>query len=709
VSLFFRARARKQVCIAVSATLLMILPIGVADATEVLIDKVHGKSWESDQLAAALPRCAVTFLTDALFPIETMLATGVMTEGYPLVHTFDVPAGVEAIYGRFEFSGMYIGNVSIQGPGDPSPVDCFQLSFHRDDPEPGTYQILTYFELGTLSYEIGSGPYLLSSENLELYDVYCCIWDETGFLFSGHMPEYTPREESVLNDYMTAGGGLLYLREPPLEFVLKPIVNLYLPEGQICELDIAFPGYIAYANPLCDVTAIPGGSVFNWSGIKSDDGEPARIEYEGQFTRKSTWLEVDATGAIPQVINRMDFPLHDLVLIHRGEGEDWRFLEYGHLAPHETLSNAGDSVLDDLGLKQVIGETMHDGGVGAGLFDQEMQSFQERYRWAERWLQDAEDGGWCALYHIDGETYDALIPSRTIPETAESARVLWIWTTGIPGSPSGEPLPQPLDAGLPQWMETGNEAPIVLHEYGVSYHHYPASAVVAQDKSLDWLGWSFYDEAFLEDSYFCDPQTGLPWLHTPGGHPEATILLSGVETLAGANVGVIDAPWEERMLVGSEWSCTTDGVFCDYPGVAVAKSVGLGRAMAIADIHCASGDFDWGLYLSNAVAWLGGAVADLPDRPIGQSITLELTGPNPFNPSTTIAYSSSAPGLANLSVYDISGRLVKTLVDDRIGAGQKTAEWNGKDLTGKRVASGTYFLRLKTDQGVRTTKVMLAK
>ena len=65
--------------------------------------------------------------------------------------------------------------------------------------------------------------------------------------------------------------------------------------------------------------------------------------------------------------------------------------------------------------------------------------------------------------------------------------------------------------------------------------------------------------------------------------------------------------------------------------------------------------------------------------------------------------------MTNMSVYDLSGRLINTLVDTHMSSGQKTAGWNGTDTAGKRVASGTYFLRLKTDQGVKTRKVTLAK
>jgi hypothetical protein len=96
---------------------------------------------------------------------------------------------------------------------------------------------------------------------------------------------------------------------------------------------------------------------------------------------------------------------------------------------------------------------------------------------------------------------------------------------------------------------------------------------------------------------------------------------------------------------------------------------------------------------------------EMPQRAYG---IIEVV-PNPFNPKSSITYMLNESGNIRLGVYALSGRLIKTLVDTRMGAGLKTVEWDGTDAGGKRVASGTYFLRLETNQGVRTRKVMLAK
>jgi hypothetical protein len=71
--------------------------------------------------------------------------------------------------------------------------------------------------------------------------------------------------------------------------------------------------------------------------------------------------------------------------------------------------------------------------------------------------------------------------------------------------------------------------------------------------------------------------------------------------------------------------------------------------------------------------------------------------PNPFNPSATIDYSIPAKGDAALQVYDIAGRLVRTLVKGAAEPGTKSVVWDGRDSRGQILPSGTYFYSLILD------------
>ena len=88
-----------------------------------------------------------------------------------------------------------------------------------------------------------------------------------------------------------------------------------------------------------------------------------------------------------------------------------------------------------------------------------------------------------------------------------------------------------------------------------------------------------------------------------------------------------------------------------------------------------------------------------------------LTGnyPNPFNPETKIEYSIAKAGNAELTIYNIKGQRVKTLINDHIEAGDHSIVWNGKDDKGTDVSSGVYFYRLKTADGVHNKKMLLLK
>ncbi|MBD3366580.1 MAG: T9SS type A sorting domain-containing protein [Candidatus Eisenbacteria bacterium] len=83
--------------------------------------------------------------------------------------------------------------------------------------------------------------------------------------------------------------------------------------------------------------------------------------------------------------------------------------------------------------------------------------------------------------------------------------------------------------------------------------------------------------------------------------------------------------------------------------------------------------------------------------------------PNPFNPTTRIRYQVPAPGEpVRITVYDLSGRLVRTLVDDAMPAGTHMAVWHGRDDRGKRMSSGVYFYRIEIgDYSVERKMVML--
>ncbi len=83
--------------------------------------------------------------------------------------------------------------------------------------------------------------------------------------------------------------------------------------------------------------------------------------------------------------------------------------------------------------------------------------------------------------------------------------------------------------------------------------------------------------------------------------------------------------------------------------------------------------------------------------------------PNPFNPTTTISYQLPHEMPCDLSVYNIKGQKVKTLVSDIQPAGLHKVVWGGTDQNGRSVSSGVYFYRLEADNKVVTNRMVLMK
>ena len=106
-------------------------------------------------------------------------------------------------------------------------------------------------------------------------------------------------------------------------------------------------------------------------------------------------------------------------------------------------------------------------------------------------------------------------------------------------------------------------------------------------------------------------------------------------------------------------------------------------------------------------------VSDLPvsSLPKAGQLSLAQNTPNPFNPSTTISFAleGNESRQMQLAVYDVRGALVRTLLDEVLEPGTYRLEWDGRDQSGRQMASGVYFLRLKSASESRMRKMILLK
>ncbi|MBD3221059.1 hypothetical protein GF314_07420 [bacterium] len=106
--------------------------------------------------------------------------------------------------------------------------------------------------------------------------------------------------------------------------------------------------------------------------------------------------------------------------------------------------------------------------------------------------------------------------------------------------------------------------------------------------------------------------------------------------------------------------------------------------------------------------WLGDAVTATDDQ-LARATALAPARPNPFNPRTHLRYEVAHAGLVKLTIHDLRGRLMRTLVDGPHAAGVHTAVWDGRDGRGRALPSGVYVGRLHAGETVRAQRMTLVR
>ncbi len=97
------------------------------------------------------------------------------------------------------------------------------------------------------------------------------------------------------------------------------------------------------------------------------------------------------------------------------------------------------------------------------------------------------------------------------------------------------------------------------------------------------------------------------------------------------------------------------------------------------------------------------------DQGVPTKFELAQNYPNPFNPSTVINFYTPSGGHALVEVYNITGQVVKTLLDENVSAGQNRVEWDGTNYAGSEIASGMYLYRVTINDNSETKKMTLIK
>ena len=334
--------------------------------------------------------------------------------------------------------------------------------------------------------------------------------------------------------------------------------------------------------------------------------------------------------------------------------------------------------------------------------------------------------GWSLVLYNggDNQTYDTENLTGTIPDLCNGG-VLSFAITGIQnGSPDGIALV--------------NSSSVVVqflsYEGVITATNGPANGMTSTDigvseTSTTTVGFSLQLEGegvFYEDFTWADPSANN--FGDCNGEQALPVELSSF-TAKATNIGII-LNWTteseienlgfiiERKTVGTDWqeivSYKNDDTLMGQGTVSFPTNYeyidGLVQQGNTYKYRLADVDYN-GIVKYHATRKVFVERNPLPS--ITDNFTV-VAYPNPFNPSTTIRYSippceSMQATTVIAKIYDISGKLIATLVDKKQTAGWYDIQWNGTDQNGKEVPGGFYLSRINVGSEVRTNKLILLK
>jgi hypothetical protein len=178
--------------------------------------------------------------------------------------------------------------------------------------------------------------------------------------------------------------------------------------------------------------------------------------------------------------------------------------------------------------------------------------------------------------------------------------------------------------------------------------------------------------------------------------------------------GPVDVDWGMSLYSDERFHARQDAV---TDGIVWLEPVGETERMLVTvphnDYYCLA---VWKTHVSEYFKpgsyrlWAAQGVSGVEDEiPVPQATRITAATPNPFNPQTTIAFEMKQDGPCHLALYDLQGRLVRTLVAEHRAAGPGEAVWDGLDDQGSRAASGVYLARLRAAGTTDLLKVTLVK
>jgi hypothetical protein len=307
-----------------------------------------------------------------------------------------------------------------------------------------------------------------------------------------------------------------------------------------------------------------------------------------------------------------------------------------------------------------------------------------------RWRADMRD----TLGHADPVTHyvvwrrvddDAAIAGRTVLpwdrwRTSEKAAPALLAANGEVWEPVGPQVPAMM------WQEYASVVPTIIDGTAAGFSVFFVSSHTASPQDFRS---SYPDSGYSEDNLAPLPPVGVAKMDV------------------GEGVEVDWQPNEEEDLHSyriyrstvRDFAPRLDLLVGETGGPSWSSTEGAGQFYRVTAVDFTGNE-------SEAV--LAGGISPAGQVP-ARGVTLHQNVPNPFNPSTKLAFEMGRPGSARLAIYDVSGRLVRTLVDRHLGEGRHEFRWDGRDGQGRGTSAGVYLYRLTTPDGDLTRRMVLVE
>jgi len=143
--------------------------------------------------------------------------------------------------------------------------------------------------------------------------------------------------------------------------------------------------------------------------------------------------------------------------------------------------------------------------------------------------------------------------------------------------------------------------------------------------------------------------------------------------------------------------------------IGLPEAIGIDQIVVFPDFNLGGRTQDNIIYFDNISFYSNSVGVDNRNETFPQGFALHHNYPNPFNPITTLRYDLPEDALVNITIYDMMGRQVKTLVNGSQTAGYKSIQWNATNDKGAPVSAGLYLYTIQAGEFRQTRKMVLLK